>query len=144
MLERCKVEPALADTAPGEVVQFERIGYFAADPDQPLLFHRTVGLRDEWANIQKRTVTPAKSPVRDAERHERAPFRGSRIVPGTSVTSDGSVDVVVAAVLLGVAPRDAVAGLEGLPVGELHLVEADGHDSEPITIERCNGFQQPL
>jgi glutaminyl-tRNA synthetase len=49
-----KVEPAVADTAPGQVVQFERLGYFAADPDRPMTFHRTVGLRDEWANIQKR------------------------------------------------------------------------------------------
>lgn len=47
-------EPALGDTAPGEVVQFERLGYFALDPATPLLFHRTVGLRDEWAAIQKR------------------------------------------------------------------------------------------
>ena len=38
----------------GEVVQFERLGYFAADPDQPGLFHRTVGLKDEWAAIQRR------------------------------------------------------------------------------------------
>jgi glutaminyl-tRNA synthetase len=36
------------------VVQFERLGYFSHDPQQPMLFHRTVGLRDEWANIQKR------------------------------------------------------------------------------------------
>ncbi len=50
----CKLEPTLADVTPGDVVQFERLGYFAADPDVPLLFHRTVGLRDEWANIQKR------------------------------------------------------------------------------------------
>ncbi|HUW04155.1 MAG TPA: glutamine--tRNA ligase/YqeY domain fusion protein [Acidimicrobiales bacterium] len=49
-----KVEPALADTPPGEVVQFERLGYFAADTDEPNTFHRTVGLRDEWKNIQKR------------------------------------------------------------------------------------------
>ncbi len=49
-----KVEPSLAATPPGEVVQFERLGYFAHDPDTPMLFHRTVGLRDEWANIQKR------------------------------------------------------------------------------------------
>ena len=54
LLRGCKLEPALADTAMGEVVQFERLGYFAADPRVPLLFHRTVGLRDEWANIQKR------------------------------------------------------------------------------------------
>ena len=39
---------------PGEVVQFERLGYFAADLDTPGTFHRTVGLKDEWANIQKR------------------------------------------------------------------------------------------
>jgi len=53
-----KVEPALSPaggTVPGQVVQFERIGYFAADKDQPLLFHRTVGLKDEWATLQKRT-----------------------------------------------------------------------------------------
>jgi glutaminyl-tRNA synthetase len=54
LLTGCKVEPSLAEVAPGGVVQFERLGYFAADPDRPMLFHRTVGLRDEWANIQKR------------------------------------------------------------------------------------------
>jgi len=56
---QAKLEPALADVEPGQVVQFERLGYFAADTvaasgDDPLVFHRTVGLRDEWANIQKR------------------------------------------------------------------------------------------
>ena len=57
-------EPAVADIVPGHVVQFERLGYFCADGavagssqssgSRPPLFHRTVGLRDEWANIQKR------------------------------------------------------------------------------------------
>ena len=47
-------EASLADIEPGQVVQFERLGYFAHDPEQPLLFHRTVGLRDEWAAIQRR------------------------------------------------------------------------------------------
>ncbi len=54
LLTGCKVEAALAEAEPGQVVQFERLGYFAADPDTPRLFHRTVGLRDEWAAIQKR------------------------------------------------------------------------------------------
>ena len=54
LITGAKLEPELAKTAPGEVVQFERLGYFAHDPDTPMLFHRTVGLRDEWANIQKR------------------------------------------------------------------------------------------
>jgi glutaminyl-tRNA synthetase len=53
-LTGCMVEAALADTPVGEVVQFERLGYFAHDPGQRMLFHRTVGLKDEWANIQKR------------------------------------------------------------------------------------------
>lgn len=48
-----KVEPALADIEAGQVVQFERLGYFAADLDDPSVFHRTVGLRDEWARIEK-------------------------------------------------------------------------------------------
>ena len=54
ILDHCKVEAALGQAAPGQVVQFERIGYFAHDPRTSRLFHRTVGLRDEWANIQKR------------------------------------------------------------------------------------------
>ncbi len=55
LLTACKLEATLADTPAGGVVQFERLGYFAADTDTPLLFHRTVGLRDEWAKIQKRS-----------------------------------------------------------------------------------------
>ncbi|NLH70356.1 MAG: glutamine--tRNA ligase/YqeY domain fusion protein [Brooklawnia sp.] len=54
LLSGCQLEAALTEAKPGEAVQFERLGYFAADPDQPMHFHRTVGLRDEWAAIQKR------------------------------------------------------------------------------------------
>lgn len=54
VLTGCKAEPALAEVPAGDVVQFERTGYFALDPDQPMLFHRTVGLKDEWASLQKR------------------------------------------------------------------------------------------
>ena len=53
----CKLEPALAGAAPGVPVQFERLGYFAPDPDSApgaLVFNRTVGLRDSWAKIQKK------------------------------------------------------------------------------------------
>jgi glutaminyl-tRNA synthetase len=46
-------EPSLAELAPGETCQFERIGYFSADsqlskPGAPV-FNRTVGLRDSWS-----------------------------------------------------------------------------------------------
>ena len=47
-------EPALASAAPGERVQFERLGYFCADDVRARVFHRTVGLKDEWARLQKR------------------------------------------------------------------------------------------
>ncbi|MGA4508866.1 glutamine--tRNA ligase/YqeY domain fusion protein [Propionibacteriaceae bacterium G1746] len=54
LLEGALGEAALGETAPGQVVQFERLGYFAKDADVDGLYHRTVGLKDEWAAIQKR------------------------------------------------------------------------------------------
>ncbi len=55
LLTGCQVEPSLAEVADGQVVQFERLGYFCCDRsgDQPV-FHRAVGLKDEWAAVQKR------------------------------------------------------------------------------------------
>ncbi len=49
----CYLEPALA--AAENVVQFERLGYFAPDPESTpgaLVFNRTVGLRDSWAKAR--------------------------------------------------------------------------------------------
>ena len=51
----CKLEPSLADVAAGIAVQFERIGYFAADLDSTAakpVFNRVVTLRDGWAKAQ--------------------------------------------------------------------------------------------
>ena len=56
VLSKCMLEPALADTEPGERFQFEREGYFCRDmgsPDQ-LVFNRTVTLRDSWAKEEKK------------------------------------------------------------------------------------------
>jgi len=55
VLRGCIAEPALAKAAAGDAVQFERQGYFCADPDSTpdrLVFNRTVGLRDSWAKVQ--------------------------------------------------------------------------------------------
>ena len=49
-----KFEPSINELEDGDVIQFERLGYFCKDGEGENLFHRTVGLRDEWANIQKR------------------------------------------------------------------------------------------
>jgi len=55
VLTGCPVEPSLANAKPFDRVQFERVGYFAVDPDsQPdkLVWNRTIGLRDSWALSQ--------------------------------------------------------------------------------------------
>jgi len=57
VLTGCKVEPALRDVKALDRFQFERLGYFCADPDsQPgkPVFNRTVALKDTWAKIEKR------------------------------------------------------------------------------------------
>ena len=46
------VEPAAADLPAGSVMQFERTGYFAVDPDSKKgcpVFNRTVSLKDSWS-----------------------------------------------------------------------------------------------
>ena len=52
---RARVEPSLANAAPGTHYQFERKGYFTVDsrdarPGAPV-FNRTVTLRDTWAKV---------------------------------------------------------------------------------------------
>lgn len=57
ILKSCPVEPYLSNAKPGEIYQFERLGYFCVDPDSlkgKLVFNRTTTLRDTWAKIEKR------------------------------------------------------------------------------------------
>jgi len=52
-------EPSLRNTAPTAVYQFERLGYFCADPDstpERPVFNRTATLRDSWARLEKQTA----------------------------------------------------------------------------------------
>ena len=52
------VEPSLASAKAGVTVQFERLGYFAADIDSrpgALVFNRTLTLKDTWAKVQARS-----------------------------------------------------------------------------------------
>jgi glutaminyl-tRNA synthetase len=58
VISAAKLEPSLADAEPGSRCQFERLGYFVADLEstkEKLIFNRTVGLRDTWAKIEKRS-----------------------------------------------------------------------------------------
>jgi glutaminyl-tRNA synthetase len=57
VLKDAKLEPSLATRAPGERVQFERLGYFAVDPDSTPthpIYNRTIQLRDSWAKRAKK------------------------------------------------------------------------------------------
>ena len=50
-------EPSLGEVKPGERFQFQRLGYFAVDPDSKPgkpVFNRTVTLKDTWAKIKAR------------------------------------------------------------------------------------------
>jgi len=50
----CKLEPSLSNVKPGDIFQFERLGYFCVDPDsddKKIVFNRTATLKDEWTKI---------------------------------------------------------------------------------------------
>ena len=52
----CFVENYAAGRKPGEYLQFQRIGYFMADPESTAdtpVFNKTVGLKDTWAKQNK-------------------------------------------------------------------------------------------
>jgi glutaminyl-tRNA synthetase len=58
VLNAARIEPELVNAKAGEVVQFERNGYFCADPDSgpdKPVFNRTIGLRDTWAKEKAAT-----------------------------------------------------------------------------------------
>lgn len=53
VIPEARLEPSLKDAAPGSHYQFERVGYFFADPKDSKpgapVFNRTVSLKDSWA-----------------------------------------------------------------------------------------------
>ena len=55
VLDECKLEVSLRELSVGEVVQFERLGYFCLDKhssEKKVIFNRTLALRDTWAKIK--------------------------------------------------------------------------------------------
>jgi glutaminyl-tRNA synthetase len=54
VLPHAKLEPSVRGAAAGARYQFERLGYFAVDPDssgETLVFNRVVTLKDAWAKV---------------------------------------------------------------------------------------------
>jgi glutaminyl-tRNA synthetase len=58
VIHAARVEPSLAGSPTGSRFQFERLGYFAVDPDSEtsgkLVFNRTVTLKDTWVKMEQR------------------------------------------------------------------------------------------
>lgn len=55
--QNCYVEDFAASMKPGQYLQFQRTGYFMADPDTTdklPVFNKTVGLKDTWAKQNKK------------------------------------------------------------------------------------------
>ncbi len=115
VLEASRIEPSVGGAEPGSRFQFERQGYFCADPvdSRPdrLIFNRTVTLRDTWAKLTRKddaaTANVAARAAEKAAAKERqralslaepdeAPALGSR----QQVAADRYVE-------RGVAPQDA-------------------------------------
>ncbi len=58
IIPNAKAEPGLLNARPGDLFQFERVGYFCVDtkysqPNKPV-FNLSVRLKDEWAKIKER------------------------------------------------------------------------------------------
>jgi glutaminyl-tRNA synthetase len=73
-----RIEPAAADSALGERLQFERQGYFFRDPvdssPDHLVFNRIVPLRDSWAlEAQKQAPAASTAPAAGKAPEPRAP-----------------------------------------------------------------------
>ena len=54
VLESARLEPSIAEAAPGERIQLERLGYYCVDASRAgdrVVLHRTATLRDTWAKV---------------------------------------------------------------------------------------------
>ena len=57
VLNDCYIEPNLSKAKPGDIFQFERLGYFCIDSKDSkatdLVFNRSVPLKDSWSKINQ-------------------------------------------------------------------------------------------
>jgi glutaminyl-tRNA synthetase len=69
-------EPHLGTVKAGDRVQFERLAYFAVDPDSKPgkpVFNRTVHLRDTWAKIEAKLEKPGAAKPKEAKPKDAKP-----------------------------------------------------------------------
>jgi glutaminyl-tRNA synthetase len=72
---RAKLEPSLGNVQAGERFQFERLGFFYAEPDTrdgAPVFNRVVPLKDSWAKTASTTDAAKENAARKERKAERA------------------------------------------------------------------------
>ncbi|MBL6973932.1 MAG: glutamine--tRNA ligase, partial [Sulfurimonas sp.] len=71
VIKNALIEPAVITEKPDERFQFERLGYFYADPldytDEKPVFNKIVGLKDSWAKKTKSTQSVPKPQVKKVQ-----------------------------------------------------------------------------
>jgi glutaminyl-tRNA synthetase len=115
-----KVEPLLARCAPGERFQFEREGFYCADPVDSRpgapVFNRTVALKDSWG--KRATVQTTPSPRVEKPRAE--PSRAEPVrAPENRVRSGAGTAAFDRYVLLGLSGPDAAVLADDAALGTL-------------------------
>ncbi|MBU4606649.1 MAG: hypothetical protein KKH66_17205, partial [Proteobacteria bacterium] len=75
LMPNAVVEPSLAGAVPGSRYQFERKGFFCADPldstEGAPVFNRIVTLRDSWAKIVEQQKREAGRLAREARKTKK-------------------------------------------------------------------------
>ncbi|HEY0712135.1 MAG TPA: glutamine--tRNA ligase, partial [Polyangia bacterium] len=99
-IENALVEPYLAAAKPGDRVQFERLGYFCADPDSTpakKVWNRTVTLRDGWAKIEAKGAKPAGATAKKSPPAAKPPAAKPAIEPPAEISIEdlGKIDLRV-------------------------------------------------
>ena len=113
---RAKVEPSLGRAKPGERFQFERLGYFHADPDTrdgAPVFNRVVPLKDSWA---KAGTDAAKE---NAARKERKAERAKEPAPAKVEKAELSPEAASLRDAHGLPPEAAHVIAQERVLGEL-------------------------
>ena len=115
VIKDARIEPSARDTAPGTHYQFERLGYFFADPVDSapgaLVFNRVVTLRDTWAKRARAGAgeEAAASTRAHAARREQAAASGAAPETRRRREAAGAAAVTLRAGETSAAPQTETA-----------------------------------
>lgn len=104
IIKNAFIEPAVINEKPDERFQFERQGYFYADPidysDEAPVFNKIVGLKDSWAKNKEVTKpTPKKQDKKVQNEGSEAPMSKAQEVLFSKYTNEFKLNNEVANIL---------------------------------------------